>query len=350
MKVVCSTVICAVALVACGTRGDEASGEGGMDAATDASAEASTSDLSIDAPGFDADLPDGTCAAVRVATTRTTPNVLLVIDASGSMVMDFDSGHSRWNVLRDALTMSPDGLVNTLQTEVRFGAVMYTDDPEPPACPDVFTTPTVLNGLVPIGGLYGMSGPSGNTPTGDTIQYILTNLDTLVPDHATDPTILVLATDGEPGTCASSGDVGAGRALTVNRVAAAHTVGVDTYVISVGVGIALTHLQDVANAGLGVPAGGPDAQYWVANDTTGLHDALHEIVGGLLSCHLELVGHIVPARACEGTVTLGGTPLVCGTDWRAVDATHIELLGTACDTALAGGGELIATFPCDVLI
>lgn len=312
-----------------------------MDAAIDAPP--------VDAAPIDANLPEGTCAAVRVSTSHTTPNVIVVIDESGSMSMLFDAAGSRWGVLRDSLIGMPSGLVYTLQHEVRFGAVMYTDDPDVAGCPDTTSTPAVIDGFTPIGALYSTAAPSGNTPTGDTIDRIITNIATLAPMRGPDPTILVLATDGEPGSCADSADVTAGRAYVIDRVTTAHAMGIDTYVISVGVGIAVTHLQEVANAGLGRGSGDPDAPFWVATDTLGLHDALQTIVGGVLSCNLVLAGTIYPALACEGTVTLGADTLACGTDWRAVDATHIEILGPACDRLLHTTDELVATFPCDVL-
>src|SRR5262249_7353882 len=135
----------------------------------------------------------------------------------------------------------------------------------------------------------------------------------------------------------------------VDRVKAAFGMGIKTYVISVGVGIALTHLQEVANAGVGTPTGGPDAPYWVATDLSGFQKALTDIVGGAITCTIELVGKVDPARACEGEVTLDGAVLACGTDWKMIDENHIELLGAACDKLKSASATLEAKFPCDVL-
>jgi hypothetical protein len=70
---------------------------------------------------------------------------------------------------------------------------------------------------------------------------------------------------------------------------------------------------------------------------------------------VELNGEITNAEgACElGTVNLNGVPLVCNdpNGWRVADATHIELLGTACDQfKLSPTTVLEASFPCDVII
>lgn len=48
-------------------------------------------------------------------------------------------------------------------------------------------------------------------------------------------------------------------------------------------------------------------------------------------------------------VLLEGRPLQCGSDWRATDDSHVELLGDAC-TAFTGGKPVTARFPCDAII
>jgi len=114
------------------------------------------------------------------------------------------------------------------------------------------------------------------------------------------------------------------------------------------------HLQDMANAGLGRGPGDPDAQFWEAGADEGLRAALRDIVGGELSCVVELDGRIDDLdAACTGTVELNGSAIPCDdpNGWRAVDETHIELRGEACDTLQSGWGvTLNATFPCDVIL
>lgn len=216
--------------------------------------------------------------------------------------------------------------------------------------PDVASAPAQLEAFSSIGGLYAANSPGGNTPTGDTIHGVITSIDTLAPTHEEDRTILILATDGEPATCEDGTDVDGGRALVIDQVEMAHAMGIDTFVISVGVGIAVEHFQNVANAGIGRAKSDPDAPYWVATDTGGLHSALNDIVGGVLSCNILLQGRIEPSLACDGTVTLGEDELECGAEWRPVNENHIELLGDACYRLFHTSDDLEASFPCHVLL
>ena len=292
----------------------------------------------------DAPPADTTCASVNVGASLATPNVIFVIDRSGSMTQDFD-GDSRWDTLESALLAEPDGPIFSLQSSVRFGIAMYTE--EDGTCPDLITIPAALDNYTAIETRYRMEGPGGGTPTGDSITAILGMIETLAPERD-EPTILILATDGEPDTCEDGDDEVNGRLESIAAVESAYDMNIRTFVISVGDDVAGEHLQDVANAGLGRSGSDPDAEFWVATDTTGLVSALEEIVGGVVSCDVTLAGTIDPEQACSGTVRLGTEVLECGTDWVAVDATHIEILGDACDRLQSSGESLTATFPCGV--
>jgi hypothetical protein len=299
-------------------------------------------------------LPPGTCAITRLSTERVIPTVVVIVDQSGSMVEPF-GGRSRWNALRNAL-LDDTGLIRELEGSVRFGLTLYTgpdeDGSDLPACPHLTPVAPAMMNFAAIERMYAAADPGEETPTGDAIDAILGQI-LSIPDPEPGPTIFVVATDGEPDTCESPNpQEGQGEAIAA--VERAYARGIRTYMVSVGSDVSEDHMQDMANAGLGRDGGDPDAAFWVAGDEGGLRTALREIIGGEVSCTLSLEGAIDPSMACDGsTVQMTGrtTPLECGTDWRALDETHIEILGDACTELLESRGATIdARFPCHTIL
>lgn len=302
-------------------------------------------------PSSDVDADDpNVCADVSVEATRVTPTVILIIDQSSSMTASFGDGN-RWDVLRDSL-LANDGLIRTLEDQVEFGLALYTaESGDPATCPLITWVDPAVENYDAIFAVYDPADPIDETPTGDAIWSVLERV-TNVPDPDPDPTIFVVATDGEPDRCEELNPQN-GQEEAVTSVEDAYNEGIRTYIISVGEEISETHLQDMANAGLGYGASDPDAPFWVAGDDVGLRDALRDIVGGVLSCRVDLEGALDPEMACTGTVKLNGTAIPCDDPdgWRAVDEDTIELQGEACERLQTGvGATLEATFPCGVIL
>ncbi|MGE0789047.1 MAG: VWA domain-containing protein [Sandaracinaceae bacterium] len=295
------------------------------------------------------------CADVRVQAMRVTPNVILIIDQSGSMTSSF-GGSNRWDALRDSLLAQPDGFIAALESSVRFGVAMYSADapdngPVPGECPLITWVPPALMNYAAIDAVYAPADPIDETPTGQSIDSVIDRLN-MTPDPSTDPTIFILATDGEPDTCEVPNPQN-GQPESLAAVNRAYSMGIRTYIISVGEEVSRGHLQDMANAGVGA-TGGMNAPFWVAGDDVGLRDALGTIIGGQLNCVVTLSGSIEDvSQACVGRVELNGVALPCDdpNGWRAIDSTHIELQGNACDTLQTTPGvTLSATFPCDIIL
>lgn len=302
----------------------------------------------------DAPLEDGACGAVELSTTRSTPNVIVIVDRSGSMGTEQfppGSGVSRWTALRNALIDPATGLLFALDSSVRFGFVTYRNLSPMAGCPHISLLPALLDNADEIASVYSTMTPFGPTPTGDAITATLARLSELVT-VTDEPTVFVLATDGEPNTCESATDEVGGRAESVAAVAAAYAAGIRTFVLSVGTDVSTGHLQEVANAGVGRGPADPPATFWVATDVAELSAALGTIIGDVASCDIELVGAIDPSQACLGTVTLDGRALRCGDPdgWQVVDATHIRLLGAACNELQTSGGTVSGRFPCEVVV
>ncbi len=315
----------------------------------------------VDPDGGGISQPTGdACVKLNVTFTPQIPTVVLLVDQSGSMNERFDTGN-RWNVLRDALTGPTSGLIPTLQTKVRFGLALYTSDGgfgdvEPKkACPVITDVPPALNNLAAISVKYLPDDYKGDTPTGESVDAVVKTL-SAVTDPG--PKVIVLATDGEPDTCAdhnndAPGSAVAAQQLSVTAVQNAFASHITTFVISVGNEVGEAHLRAVANAGQGLAVDvDTTPRFFRANSQMDLKTAFDTIVNGVRSCSLELNGNVDSTAAGTGTVTLDGKPLsyAAADGWKLTSATTLELQGAACDAIKNGDHALTIDFPCGVIV
>ncbi len=308
------------------------------------------------------------CQSVTITPTRSIPNVMFLVDQSGSMTSDF-AGQPRWSAAHGAIT----GIVSELDSIVRFGLTTYTSqngDSSPP-CPrlpvagdPLAASPRVdfgLNNASAIGnnGIYPSSYPNdagGDTPTGDSIDALVGVIQSNSPP-AEGPTIIVLATDGEPDTCEVPNPQ-TGQAEAVTAATAAHSAGLDVFILSVGNEVSDSHLQEMANVGVGKPANesGDPAPFWKATTPQGLGDAFQQIISDSISCDIQMDKRFDDKeKACndpESDVRLNGVPLSCPTEWRVKPGVDdiIELVGSACDTFKSGDVTFSAEFPCGAIV
>lgn len=298
------------------------------------------------------------CQSVQVTPTRATPNVMFLVDQSGSMIENFGGGLDRWEAAHAAIT----SIVSDLDAIVRFGLTTYTSQNgnQNLPCPRLPTqVDFALNSAGTIGNnsVFPSTYPSqdgDDTPTGDSIDALV-SLIQADPPPAEGPTIIVLATDGEPDSCEvpDPNPTTGARAEAVAAAGAAHAAGMDVFVLWVG---ALAnqgtqaHIQDVANAGVGQS----NAPFWVGTDPEDLENEFREIIGGSISCEVEIDKPFDDVdKACsEGDVRLNGTPLSCPADWLVKPGVDnvIELVGSACDTFKSGSSTLTAEFPCGAIV
>lgn len=273
----------------------------------------------------------GGCPDLDMLLEPKTPTIQLVVDQSGSMMEDF-GGVTRWNAILNTLVDPADGVVTRLQSNIRFGASLYTNVTG--GCPAVEEMAPQLDAQDEIETLLAANAPGGDTPTGEALEIVLTGLEA---DTWDGEKFIVLATDGEPDTCAvtdpmTDEEIAAARMRAVDAVSAVYAAGIRTFVISVGDAIAASHLQDLANAGVGNGAGDPDAVYYQALDQQSLIDAFDTIISGVRECKLELSDPLTPelATSCEMTINENPIPLDDPNGWRLDDATTVELVGDAC--------------------
>lgn len=288
------------------------------------------------------------CPSVTFSPTRTIPHVELLIDQSGSMDANF-MGVTRWAAVREALVGNA-GVVTQLQSSVVFGATLYTSYDGAAPCPNLSSHARALNNLDGIRTLFDSNTWEDETPTGESLAAVAANFP-VPPDGA--PRVIVVATDGEPDTCAqpNPNPTAASQQASVDAAAAAFAAGIQVFILSVGADVSDGHLQQVANAGVGQPVTTGTAPFYKANNQAQLAAAFDSIIGGVVSCQLTLDGEISVDAGQDGTVTLGGTILIYGTDWTIVNGTTIELVGDACTRLQSEPGiSLTAEFPCGAVV
>ena len=311
------------------------------------------------------------CQSAQITPTRSIPNVMFLVDQSGSMDAAFGGGENRWEAAHSAIT----GIVSGQEDIVRFGLTTYTSrngDDNPP-CPRLPVAGDPLAASPRVDFALGNSGSIGNdsiypyayptdagedTPTGDSIDSLV-GLIGASPPPAEGPTIIVLATDGEPDSCefpdpSNGTERDSARGEAVSAAASANAAGMDLFVLWVGELTSTStrdHLQEVANAGVG-----GTGTVWVGDDPASLQGAFQQIISDSISCDIQMDERFDDKdKACaEGDVRLNGAPLACSdtNGWRVKPGVDdvIELVGGACDAFKSGDVTFTAEFPCGAII
>jgi hypothetical protein len=285
---------------------------------------------------------------------------MLLVDQSATMNEHFGStgsAETRWTVLRDALMSRDSGLVPSLQSVVEFGLTTYTGLKDGARCPLLSMVPASLDNYDRIAQVYANSHPIEDTPTGAAIRAMIPALQS---DAGSRPRYLLLVTDGLPDTCDDPDPATEERQEAANRYAveaaqAAYAAGLGLFVMGVSPDIAPEHLQEMANAGAGLPPNTSPpaaAPYWVAENAKDLAAQLAIIVGSVRSCVFMLHGMVQPGYESFGTVVLDGEPIPYAdpNGWKLDSASQLELVGSSCEKMQLAGRQISIRFPCDMFI
>jgi hypothetical protein len=309
-----------------------------------------TDDGRCEGTGSGMDVDAAPCPAVHLTPMKTTPSIELVLDRSGSMG-GTDIAPTRYGAMHTGLT-GATGAITTTQANVYFGALLFSGDQCPLAMAG-FSTPRALNNATAIDTLIAGHAPGGNTPTADAIALATADFN-LNPPPAGSPPIILLATDGEPNSCTGTVEASPTFPQSTGAVAAAFgntgaAGSIRTFIIGLGnPPLNPVYLQAIANAGVNMTG----AMFYSASDPASLVAGFNAIINGVISCDLTITGTVGSGCTSNGTVTLNGTQLMCGTDW-TVDANGmtIHLLGQACtNLKTANNPVLDAAFPCGSVI
>lgn len=395
-----STASVLVGLTACGSEAPAAgettetsnSGIFTVSASEDSTAGAGTEGADTSGSTTTGIEPPDNCGEVDFELVAVPPNVVLVLDKSGSMVSDNDADGdgefdgfwdhdadpmtpviSRWNSLYNVV----DFVVTNFDAQINFGGVLFpsadaTSQYSASACvvedvPEIPVGPN--NGVAILDGIPDALDVDirGATPATAGIQTALDHLETLDP---TVPQFLILVTDGAANCSAdhpappdlleiydSNLPALVGTAFS-ERDVPTFVVGIDIVDEEVGVGNdgipqanTFVELNAVAEAG-GRAKAGSEKFFNTVNEIE-LMEALGEIAGQVVSCVIPL--DPAPENPDFVEVEIGGVSIDkvddCATQdgWVYVNPAGpydaLELCGSACD-AYVEAGLVDATYGC----
>ena len=286
---------------------------------------------------------------VDVTVELLPPNILLVVDRSGSM------GGTKWTQTKAAI----QSVLGDLGNAVSAGILMYpaVKGCTVPAEPQVVLAPNQSTAIV---NAMDTTGTGGSTPMGRAMKVARTWLEgqALVGETA-----VVLAADGkptdtcledctgcdctDPATCLWCADlIDCMYAEVEKQVEALQALGIKTYVVGFEGGFGATDfLISLATKGGTAEAG--SSPFYDAQDGSALADALTEITGTVETCKAQF---IPPESYDYIVVTVDGQPVAKDAShqngWDQVDAQTVRLYGDACAAASEGDAEVVVTFVC----
>jgi hypothetical protein len=284
------------------------------------------------------------CGSQQYGLQNLPPDLLVVLDRSGSMANGYDDVSCanaratqpctpKWPDMVKGLNM----VVGNTTATIRWGLKYFPDDDADGSCavgPGSAVAPAANSGTM-VTTLLATAQPNinmGHTPTAAAITSGAAYLMTLTDPN---PKYILLATDGMPN-CANGRDAGAAAA-----VLAAARAGVPVYVLGIGnVTSAIATLNTMADNG-GRPRMStvmPTTHYYPVGSTADLVSILTAIGGQIASCTFTL-GKTPPDPtniAVYGDMVklTRDTTHASGWDYGA-GMTSVELFGSTCEAVKA---------------
>jgi len=307
------------------------------------------------------------CVPGDISLTAAQPEVMFVLDRSGSMQMAFSGNESRWATLTSGLAQT----LPPVDATMAIGALLFPSGLAHDDCsiPSQASLSPALHDVDPLISLMQDTMPGGGTPTADAITFAASVLSGV--RAATTARALVLATDGAPNcnpnldpatcTCASGmGGAGGGGGCrnnasqclddvrTVARIAGVYAQGVPTYVIGIANANDSTFstvLNDMAQAG-GRPLTSGSTSYYPALSASDLEAALTAIRDQVGACTYLTTS--VPNAMGTIALTIGGQTVpfepdggASGWSWSSISNGQIVLLGAACEEVAGDAGVAV---------
>lgn len=313
-----------------GPSGPDGDGDGVPDGSDNCPETANPDQFDFDDDGAgdpcDPDPPKKTCGDEEATFSRGEPNVLIILDKSGSMDND-----NKWTQATDAL----DSVATNLANDIRFGLALFPGLSGDECAEPTLALPMGSHTTAEIQGSYAGVNPGGRTPMALALDTALQQdwvSDPGDPEDAQRSKVVVLITDGQPNCGAGDPQMDDPQGA-IDAAQAFADADIPVYVVGFGAGVDADTLNDIAAAGGTDNPSDPTDRYFQADNGMELEDALLEIGALVASCDLSLGS--MPPDPTRVYVLLDGTPLVRDDPdgWRYDAAgNRVRLRGNACDT------------------
>ena len=282
-------------------------------------------------PGAQPAIPNPICdQAVPIEVIEPSPpDLLMVVDKSGSMDERLDSGDEKWSVMRTAL----GSVAASYQDKIQLGMMLYPNGDE--CNPGTVVTNIGLQRASSITGQLEGVNPDGGTPTHTTLQGALAHYNA-IPENPAGRYVL-LATDGLPN-CAPGNNQGSTVEESVAAVTQLASAGIATHVL--GFGSVRNNNPDVLRR---MAEAGGTGNFHPAGSLSELQQALETIAGELIvpACTFELSAAPEDLDQVEVLFDDQAIGLDPENGWDYEDTTNsITFFGASC--SLLQSGEVAA--------
>lgn len=307
----------------------------------------------------------GACGGEERQTTQVPPDLLILLDRSGSMIentVESGSGLSRWAEASNAL----EAALRSTEAGINWGLKLYPDDDwcGVSAGANVDVAPLNAQAIIDAYKARPPVAEMTHTPTRSAVAQGQAYIQSLT---TTNPKGIVLVTDGEPN-CRAPWDADGSQNSEdgvrdvqppIDAVASAYAAGIPVYVVGFSISKEETTaaLNNIAEAG-GRAAGGADPfapSYYTAENSAEFQAAMEEISADASTCTFELEEE-PPAskRVTLYTEKTDGSTYDDGSNWLPIpedstmvngwtytSPTTIEIFGPECERVLNSVSETL---------
>ena len=297
------------------------------------------------------------CATTQQTVARLPPDILIVLDASGSMnnnISDMNCGNAGCGATSKWAQMTPaiNTVVGQTEGDVNWGLKFFADTDATCGVGNNVAVGVGANHAAMISSaIMGRTDANGGVTNGSRTPTRLAEnagASYLAGLNDKNPRFILLATDGLPN-CApgadSAADDSSGAVMAVQNAA---MMGIPTFVVGVATGgsVADSTLSSMSNAGGYPRAGNPT--YYAVSSTSEFVAVLQTLVGVAGTCTFAVPDppNADTDRAHIGVI-VNGTELpkdtnhTNGWDYTSTGMTAVQVYGPQCDAIMNGSANSV---------